>query len=270
MLKKRIIFTLLYNEGIFTLSRNFRLQKVGDISWLQNNYLFSKITFSIDELIILDISRSARNNSLFHDSFGMIAKDCFIPIAVGGGVKSIDHGKHLLRSGADKIVVNSLVATNPDIIYKIASVFGRQCIIASVDVKLLDNNYMVFIENGSKMVEKTLSKYLQLIIDLPIGELYLNSIDRDGTGQGLLMKILDYLPENWNIPVILAGGAGNSSHLAEGLSDKRVNAVATAHLFNFIGDGLQRAREELLFKGIDLVQWDKESTKGLFNYFTYK
>lgn len=266
MLKKRIIFTLLYDSDNFMLSRNFRLQKVGDLSWLQNNYDFSQITFSIDELIILDISRSTRNNTRFHDIFRMIAKECFIPMAAGGGVNSIDQGKQLLRSGADKIVVNSIIATNPDMIHDMASVFGRQCIIASVDVKLVGNNYMVFIENGSKMLESSLAEWLQLIKDLPVGELYLNSIDRDGTGQGYLIKMLDYLPDNWNIPIILAGGAGNSSHLAEGLSDIRVNAVSTAHLFNFIGDGLERSREELLSKGIDLVQWNKVHTIQLRDF----
>jgi cyclase len=263
MLKKRIIFTLLYNDGNFMLSRNFRLQNVGDLSWLQKNYNFSEVAFSIDELIILDVTRLEHDEARFCEHVKMIAKECFIPIVAGGGVKSVDQVLALLRSGADKIALNSIVADNPDIVNEIASVVGRQCVILSVDVKQVDNELVVFTHNGSQRENGNLSHWLEKINRLPIGELYLNSIDRDGTGQGYLMKLLDKLPDNWYNPVIIAGGAGNSRHLAEGLYDSRVNAVATAHLFNFVGDGLERAREELLANGIDLVQWDKKQTKKL-------
>jgi len=263
MLKKRIIFTLLYNNNNFMLSRNFRLQNVGDLSWLQKNYNFSQVAFSIDELIILDITRLERNDARFCEHVKMVAKECFIPIVAGGGVKNVDQALALLRSGADKIVVNSIVADNPDMINEIASVVGRQCVIVSVDVKQVDHELVVFTHNGSQQEKCNLSHWLEKINHLPIGELYLNSIDRDGTGQGFLMTLLDHLPDNWHNPVIIAGGAGNYRHMAEGLSDHRVSAVATAQLFNFVGDGLERAREELLANGIDLVQWNKEHTMQL-------
>lgn len=90
----------------------------------------------------------------------------------------------------------------------------------------------------------------------PVGELYLNSIDRDGTGQGYDMQVLDLLPTDMPKPVILAGGVGNAAHLAEGLADRRVDATATAHLFNFVGDGLKQARLSLIKGGVDLPIWD--------------
>lgn len=265
MLKKRILFTLLYNDGNFMLSRNFRLQKVGNLIWLQKNYNFSQVAFSLDELVILDVTRENRNRSKFCEHVKSVAKECFIPIAAGGGIQNVEEAIALLRSGADKIVVNSMVADNPAMIFELASVLGRQCVIVSADVKQVDDELVVFTHNGSRQQELNLSHWLEKIHTLPVGELYLNSIDRDGTGQGYFSRMLDCLPPTWNIPVIIAGGAGNYRHLAEGLSDARVNAVATAHLFNFVGDGLENAREQLLASGIDLVRWNKKSAMELKN-----
>lgn len=255
MLKKRIIFTLLYENGSFMLSRNFRLQRVGDKNWLQKNYNFSNISFFIDELIILDVSRTKRNLERFCEHIRALTEGCFVPIAAGGGICSIQQAQILLRSGADKIVINSLLADNKNEILSLASHFGRQCIIASVDVKRVEQDFVVFTHNGEKRQEKLLKEWLQSIIELPIGEIYLNSIDRDGTGQGYLMEMLKNLPSYTPFPVILAGGAGRPEHLSEGLSDSRVDAVATAHLFNFVGNGLKLARKELIENGYKLPIW---------------
>jgi len=110
MLKKRMIFTLLYNHGAFMLSRNFRLQKVGGLSWLKKNYDFSQVAFSIDELIVLDVSRGERDLAQFCEHLKGLADGCFVPIAAGGGVRSLADARMLLRSGADKVVVNTPVA----------------------------------------------------------------------------------------------------------------------------------------------------------------
>jgi len=255
MLKKRIIFTLLYENGSFMLSRNFRLQRVGDIQWLKNNYNFSNISFFIDELIILDVTRKERNLEKFCEHIRALAEGCFVPIAVGGGINSTQQARLLLRSGADKIVINSLLADNQNEIFSLASHFGHQCIIVSVDVKRFEGDFVVFTHNGEKRQNKLLKEWLQSFIELPTGEIYLNSMDRDGTGHGYLMEMLACLPSSTKVPVILAGGAGKPSHLAEGLTDSRVDAVATAHLFNFIGNGLKSARNELIEQGYKLPIW---------------
>jgi len=263
MLKKRVIFVLLYDRGTFMLSRNFRLQKVGDLRWLKENYDFSRIAFSIDELIILDVSRGNRDEEKFREHVRSLSEECFIPIAAGGGIRNIEQAQKLLYSGADKIVVNSLLAKNKDTINKIASKFGRQCLIASVDVKKTTDGPRCFVENGSTMLSASLSEYLKDIIQLPIGELYLNSIDRDGTGQGYDYDLLDSLPTPMPIPIILAGGAGKDTHLIEGLNDIRVDAVGTAHLFNFVGDGLINARNLLYKIKMNLAKWDIQTAMNL-------
>lgn len=263
MLKKRVIFTLLYANGNFMLSRNFRLQKVGDLRWLQKNYNFSQTAFSIDELVILDVSREQRDLAKFAQHVSRIAEECFVPIAVGGGVRDVEQARKLLLSGADKIVINTLIDTGPEIVKELATEFGRQCVVGAVDIKHSAEGFEVWTENGIKRQQILLSEWIYRITDLPIGEVYLNSMDRDGTGQGYMLEMLDQLPKAMPIPVILAGGAGKHQHLSAALLDNRVDAVATANLFNFVGDGLLKSRNAMIAAGFDLAQWDVGTAKDL-------
>ena len=120
MLKKRLIFTLLYSDGNFMLSRNFKLQKVGNLNWLNENYNFSKISFFIDELIILDVSRNNRDLDIFCSHIKTLTKNCFVPISAGGGINNLIKAKTLLKSGADKIVINSLLDSDIDMVFELA------------------------------------------------------------------------------------------------------------------------------------------------------
>lgn len=256
MLKKRIIFTLLYDSGWFVLSRNFRLQRVGNLEWLQRNYDFSHIAFYIDELMVLDVTRGPRDPHGFCETLKALTAGCFVPIAAGGGVRCVDQARQLLRSGADKIVVNTPLFERPDLVKDLAGEFGQQCVVGSVDMKRnLSGGCQIFIGMGSRPVIQEPAEALRWLDEQCVGELYLNSIDRDGTGQGYDLSLLDQLPAGCSVPVILAGGVGNGAHLAVGLADPRVDAVATAHLFNFVADGLQRARESLVHQGAKLAVW---------------
>lgn len=256
MLKKRIIFTLLYDSGSFVLSRNFRLQRVGDLAWLQRNYDFAQVAFFIDELIVLDVTRGRRDPSAFCETLRDLTAGCFVPIAAGGGVRTLEQAWQLLRSGADKIVVNTPLFQQPALVRDLAREFGQQCVVGSVDFKRDNiNGYHIVTECGTCIVNQFPAVALQWLDEQCVGELYVNSIDQDGTGQGYDLATLDQLPKGCEIPVILSGGVGNWSHLARGLDDPRVDAVATAHLFNFVGDGLRRARECLIQKGFRLALW---------------
>ena len=256
MLKKRIIFTLLYNSGSFMLSRNFRLQRVGTIDWLQKNYDFSRIAFYVDELIVLDVTRSGRDIRRFSEYLKILAKGCFAPIAAGGGIRKLSDARQLLRSGADKVVVNSVLLNDPQFVMALAQEFGQQCIIGSIDIKQdMDGAFHIYTDNGSCPRHEPVSDLLKLLPERSIGELYLNSINQDGTGQGYDLRLLDLIPQELNLPTILAGGAGQSQHLINGLQDERVDAVATAHLFNFVGNGLEKARESVRTQDVDLASW---------------
>lgn len=266
MLKKRIIFTLLYDSGSFMLSRNFRLQRVGNIDWLQRHYNFAHVSFFIDELIVLDVTRGDRNPLDFCRTLEALTTGCFVPIAAGGGVRSLDQARDLLRSGADKIVVNSPLFNQPELVQALASTFGQQCVVGSVDLKRqADGIYQIYTHSGSQPLAESPQTALHWVSQDWVGELYLNSIDRDGTGQGYDFALLDQLPVDCSIPVILAGGVGNGQQLAVGFANPRVDAVATAHLFNFLGDGLQRARQMLIDKGADLPVWIGLDRLGLRN-----
>lgn len=255
MLTKRLIFTLLYDNGSFMLSRNFRLQKIGDLNWLEDNYGFSNVGYQIDELVVIDVSRQNRDSAKFCEILRKLTRDCFAPITAGGGIKTLEHARELLRSGADKVVVNSALHDQPDLVDNLASEFGRQCIVASVDTQKIDNSYRVFKHNGTVDTAYSLDQFLLRCAGLPIGEIYLTSIDRDGTSNGLDFEMLDHVSHVKDLPLIIKGGIGNADHIVAGLADNRVDAVATANLLNFIGDGLARARELAISGGINLPKF---------------
>lgn len=254
MLKKRLIFVLLYSHGNFILSRNFRLQNVGDLRWIQKNYRFSEnIGSNIDELVIIDVSREDRDEIEFCKNARAVARECFVPLTIGGGIKSIDRAERYFDCGADKILVNSILHQDRDLVCDLATLYGQQSIIASVDLRRLDDSYVSLICNGTQAISGEPRTVLSDVCNLPIGELYLNSVDKDGTGSGYDFSTLALLPDDLMLPVILAGGAGNHRHFLEGLSRNDVDAVATAHLFNFVGDGLTVTRRTLLAENAALA-----------------
>ena len=246
MLRKRIIFSLIYSDGYFNQSRNFRLQKVGDLKWLENNYGFTKIAYSLDELIIIDATKEKKNIINFGKTIEGIVENVFIPICAGGGINKIADAEILFKSGADKILINSAINENPLLIKELIHNYGSQSIVASIDFKFVQNEFKAYISNGTKQVTTDLNNYLKNVQDLGVGEIYLNSIDRDGTGFGYDLKTINNLANFIKIPLIIAGGAGNEKHLLEGLNINEVSAVATANLFNFIGEGLPNARQYIL------------------------
>lgn len=259
---KRLIFTLLYDDG-FVLSRNFRLQRVGDLRWLRENYNFARIGFSIDELIVLNVSRSSASSAHFQAVVAALNDECFAPIAAGGWISSVDDARRILGSGADKVVLNSLIATDEAAVERIAREFGAQCIVASIDLVRSAGSLKVAIDRGRIHLDQDPLSYLRHVSSMPIGEIYVNSIDRDGTGDGYDEDLLRLLDSPLAIPMIIAGGVGTPSHLSRGLAHHGVDAVATAHLHNFVGDGLERARIELRDAGHDLPVFSYEEAMAL-------
>ena len=252
MLRKRIIFTLIYSDGFFCQSRNFRLQKVGDINWLEENYGFSATSFSLDELVVLNASRKNKNIEIFSKVVERLSKGVYIPISAGGGIRDMKDVDVLFKNGADKIVLNTILTLNKSLVVEIVEKFGSQSVIASVDY----SKNTVFIENGTIKVDESLEEYIQNIQNLGVGEIYLNSIDRDGTGFGFDFNALEEISANISIPLIISGGAGNGMHLMDGLNLENVSAVSTANLFNFVGDGLIESRKDILLKSDLIASWE--------------
>ncbi len=256
MLKKRLIFSLLYSEGYFLQSRNFNLQKVGNIDWLKNNYNFKNISPYIDELIVLDVSRKDRNKAVFLQNVLEISKLCFVPITVGGGIKSLDDANYYLNNASDKVLINSSFHLEPKLVDEISKVFGEQSIVVGIDLKKTNDDYSIYINNGNKRIEKELKETFKDLEKRSFGELLINSIDRDGTGNGLDYEILNKIPNTFKRPIIISGGTGNYQHVLEGFKKNNFNAISTANLLNFIGDGLTKMRNKLIENKINFPLWD--------------
>lgn len=237
-------------------SRNFRLQKVGSLTWLEQNYKFQDIAFSLDELIVLNASKQDKSIDDFALTINNLVNDVFIPVAAGGGIRSLDHAKLLFNSGADKIVLNTILEENPDLVRELVSTYGSQSIIASVDYKTNAGRNEVYIHDGKTKIDLDLERYLKHLESLNVGEIYLNSIEKDGTGFGYDYENIAKLQGKINLPLIIAGGAGNEKHLIDGLKLQGVSAVATANLFNFIGDGLPKARKHIIESGENIANWN--------------
>jgi cyclase len=255
MLRKRLIFALFYNDGNFMQSRNFRLQKVGDIGWLERNYKFQKISFSLDELIVLNATKAEKNLVDFANVVNKLVENVFIPVAAGGGIRSLVDADKLFKNGADKVILNTALHENPELINEIAEKYGSQSVIASIDYRYIDGNPRVFINDGTQLINMYLHEYLIKILETPVGEILLNSIDKDGTGFGFDLDTIKSVSSNIDVPLVLMGGAGNELHLHEGIELSNVSAVSTGNLFNFIGSGLPNARKYLLERGCNLPNW---------------
>lgn len=259
MAKPRMCFALLYADGNFHLSRNFNLQEVGDFDWLMENYEFESIVRSIDELLMLNVGRNEVDWHGFLENIQRVVKHCFMPVSVGGGIRSSHQARLLFENGADKVVLNSPIFTDPGLVMELAGLYGSQSIVASLDFKRNDTGVAeIYIDGGRKNTGVELGKAVLAAANVGAGEIYLTSIERDGTGMGYDIPALEIAHAACDLPIIAAGGADTSDRLAEGILSGFASAVSTAHLFNFMCDGLQDARRQLITDGIPLSHWNFE------------
>jgi cyclase len=265
---RRLIFTLLHDNGHFMLSRNFRLQKVGTINWLFDNYDFANVSRGLDELMVLDVSRGPRNAADFAEKVQTIASRCFIPVTVGGGITSFDIAQRYMRSGADKLLLNSAFRSDPDLCRSLATHFGRQCIVAGIDYRITaPGTRCVMTDNGAVEAGIELSDWVTSVLENGAGELLFQSMDQDGTGMGLDLSVVDDLRQTPDVPCILMGGVGKAGQILEGLQHPSVDAVATANLFNFIGSAFLDVRQSIAAAGLDMARWENRDYALLRNKF---
>lgn len=245
MLKKRIIFVLFYHNGYFHLSRNFRLQKVGNCDWLLDKFRFSSIGDYIDELVILDVSRdlSDHDSKTFRDSISTLMKKIFVPLTIGGGIRRLSDAHNYFQVGADKVSMNWAISEKPELISEVANKYGSQAVTVSLDARSDKDGYSAFINNGRDKIGPV-RDFIELSEINGAGEILITSIDQDGTGAGLDLKLLASLPKV-SVPIIACGGAGKPEHFLEVLSMSNISGVATGNLFNFIGTGFLELRSEL-------------------------
>lgn len=236
MLAKRVIPCLDVHAGQVTRGVQFgkaeagELRNVGDPVELAVRYNEQ----GADELVFFDITASAHGRATMVDVIGRVADQCFMPLTVGGGLRSLEDIHLMLKSGADKTSLNSSALANPELIRQAAEKFGSQCIVVSIDAKRTGpGRWEVFSHGGRKSTGRDALEWARLAVDLGAGEIVLNSIDADGTRAGYDLEITRRVSEEVGVPVVASGGAGNLEHMAAVLIAGRADAVLAASVFHY-------------------------------------
>jgi imidazole glycerol-phosphate synthase subunit HisF len=250
MLKTRIIPTLLWkNVGLVKGKAFNSWRRVGSILPAIKVYN----TREVDELIVLDITATADSRDPDYEWVSDFSYECFVPLTVGGGINSVDQIKRLLRSGADKVAINTGAFLNPMFIEESAKQFGSQCIVISIDAKKKENgDYECYSHSGVAPTGIEVKLWAKEMEERGAGEILITSVDRDGTMQGYDLELINLVTSVVKIPVIASGGAGEYHHFYEAIANSRANAVAAASMFHFTQSTPKEAKEYLSEKGISV------------------
>ena len=248
MLKKRIIPCLDIKNGRVVKGINFvNLIDAGDPAEQAKIYNDS----GADEICFLDITASNENRNTILEVVKKTTEKCFVPLTVGGGVRTIEDISNLLNAGADKVSINTAAVINDSLVKEAAKKFGSQCIVVAVDAKKVNNDkWEVFTHGGRKSSGKDVLKFVKKMESLGDCEIILTSMDRDGTKKGYDLDLTKKVSNLVKIPVIASGGVGNLEHLHEGFKIGKASAVLAASIFHFGEFSIQDAKKYLDSKGI--------------------
>ncbi len=262
MKKKRIIPVVLYKDGYVVQSKNFKeFQNLGDpftiIERLSN--------WMSDEIIYLNISRN-KNFSLqredlkeksdfknFYELMQFISQKLICPVTYGGSIKTTKNIEEYLKNGADKISINTSAIDDKNIINEASKEFGSQCIVVSIDYREVDGEYWV-VYKGNKVLKLKLFDWMSNCIDKGCGEIFVNSVDLDGTKKGFDNKLIKIISNKFKIPIIACGGAGDPNHFYETFTETNIEALAAANLFNHIEHGDYIVKKKLNLKNLNVRQ----------------
>ncbi len=245
-LARRLIPCLDVDAGRVVKGTRFRdLTDAGDPAELAARYDAE----GADEVVFLDITATLEARRATLDVVSRTAETVFIPLTVGGGIRSEDDVRTLLRAGADKVSLNTAAVRDPDVVSRCAERFGTQCIVVAVDAKRRDGGWEVYIEAGRTPTGLDAVEWARRAAELGAGEVLLTSIDRDGTGHGYDLDLLRAVSDAVRVPVVASGGAGRPEHFAEGL-EAGADAVLAASRFHFGEHTLREVKEYLAGRGI--------------------
>ncbi|MEM8644979.1 MAG: imidazole glycerol phosphate synthase subunit HisF [Pseudomonadota bacterium] len=235
MLKARIIPCLDVKDGRVVKGVNFvDLRDAGDPVDAAKAYDAA----GADELCFLDITASHEDRDVIFDVVTKTAEHCFMPLTVGGGVRSTDDIRKLLLAGADKVSINTAAVRNPELVQEAAIKFGAQCIVVAIDAKQVSGDgeplrWEIFTHGGREPTGIDAVEYARKVVALGAGEILLTSMDRDGTGEGFNIALTRAISDAVNVPVIASGGVGTLDHMVEGIRDGGATAVLAASIFHF-------------------------------------
>ena len=242
MLKTRIIPCLDVKDGRVVKGINFvDLIDAGDPVEQAKTYSFA----GADEICFLDISASLEKRKTMINIVSQTAEKVFIPLTVGGGINSVSDIRSLLKSGADKVSINTAAIYNERLINESSDRFGSQCIVVAVDVKKDNNDWFVYSHGGTKKTEINVLDWLEKLQSLGAGEILLTSMDRDGTKKGFDLELLKKATNMLNIPVIASGGVGKLDHFKDGVLEGGASALLAASVFHFAEYSIKEVKEYL-------------------------
>ena len=239
-LSKRIIPCLDVTDGRVVKGINFiDLQDAGDPVEIAKNYNEQ----GADEITFLDITASSDNRDLILDIIESVAKQIFIPLTVGGWVRSVNDVRRLLNAGADKVSINTSAILNPELVKESSARFGSQCIVVAIDAKRVDDHWEVFTHGGRNKTGLDALEWAKKMVDYGAGELLLTSMDRDGTKSGFDLELTQQISDAVEVPIIASGGVGNLKHLVDGVKLGKADAVLAASIFHFGEFSIKDAKE---------------------------
>lgn len=245
MLRKRLITVLTFSDAVLFRTRNF-------IPDYRYTHQFID-TWSVDEVVILDISRTTRERARFYETVKYLASKCFVPLAVGGKVSTSEEIRKLLQVGADKVVINTAAHENPAFITQASREFGAQCIVGSIDVKAAPHGgYEVYSHNGTVATGKRVEEWARRLEELGAGEICLCSIDRDGSLEGYDNELNRLVSGVISVPLLVSGGAGKWKDFAEAFSVGKADAVCTTNIYHFTESAIVSAKSYLTKQGFEI------------------
>ena len=250
MLKTRIIPCLDVADGRVVKGVNFvGLRDAGDPVESARAYDAA----GADELCFLDIHATHENRGVMMDVVTRTAEQCYIPLTVGGGVRSAQDVRNLLLAGADKVSFNSAAVANPNVVAEAADQFGSQCIVVAIDAKTVaPGQWQIFTHGGRKPTGIDAVEFSRLVQAKGAGEILLTSMDRDGTRAGFNLPLTRAISQAVDIPVIASGGVGTLDHLVEGVTQGGASAVLAASIFHFGDYTIREAKEHMAAAGIEM------------------
>ena len=248
MLKVRVIPCLDVKDGRVVKGVNFvALRDAGDPVEQARAYDAA----GADELMFLDITASHEGRGAILDVIARTADVCFMPVSVGGGVRSVDNARALLRAGADKVSVNTAAVEDPDLISRMADAFGSQCVVVAVDAKARpDGGWNIFTYGGRNDTGLDAVAFAARAVEKGAGEILLTSMDRDGAKTGYDIGLLRAVTGAVGVPVIASGGAGNVDHLVQAVTEGHADAVLAASIFHFGEVSIARAKQAMAEAGV--------------------
>ncbi|NMG35284.1 imidazole glycerol phosphate synthase subunit HisF [Azoarcus sp. TTM-91] len=250
MLAKRIIPCLDVNAGRVVKGVNFlELRDAGDPVEVARRYDEQ----GADEITFLDITASSDDRNIILHVVEQVADQVFIPLTVGGGVRTVEDVRRLLNAGADKVSINTAAVNNPQVVQEASDKVGSQCIVVAIDAKqTAPGKWQVFTHGGRNNTGLDAVEWAQRVASLGAGEILLTSMDRDGTKAGFDLGLTRAIADAVAIPVIASGGVGSLEHLAEGVSQGRADAVLAASIFHFGQHTVREAKELMRERGIEV------------------